>query len=159
MHSTQDQIIELSPEERVAEAIRRAIPLLPAEARSAVEGLLSPASLAIITATLAVWAGSHFFGIGEIVDIILLVTGFAILGRSGWDLGKELWDFARPAVNAKSERELDEAAGHFARAVTLAMPTETSESPSLRLWKSRSSHCFTSGATPCCRRSWCRSNG
>lgn len=119
MHTIQIPVDAMSTERKIAETIRRALPLLPAQARAAVEALLSPTALAIIAVTLAVWAGSHFFGVGEIVDIILLVTGFAILGRSAWDLGKALWDFARLAVNARSEADLDEAAGHFARAVTI----------------------------------------
>ncbi len=113
------QIVPNSREGRVAEAMRRSLPLLPAEARGVVEALLSPQSLAIITGTLVVWAASHFFGVGEIVDIILLAAGVVILGKAVWDLAEALWAFADTALNAKTEQDLDQAARHFARAVTI----------------------------------------
>jgi len=119
MHPVDAQIVPSSREGRVAEAMRRSLPLLPAEARAVVEGLLSPQSLAIITGTLAVWAASHFFGVGEIVDIILLVAGVVILGKAVWDLAEALWAFADRALNAKTDEDLDEAARHFARAVII----------------------------------------
>lgn len=81
--------------------------------------MLEPRTLAITAATLAVWAGSHFFGVGEIVDIILLVVGAVTLGFSVFEGARELYDFATAAVNAKSEHDLDVAADHFARAVTI----------------------------------------
>lgn len=58
-------LAELSPEQRVGEAMRRAIPFLPGEARGAVEAMISPESLMIIAASLLLWAGSHAFGVGE----------------------------------------------------------------------------------------------
>lgn len=67
-------------EEKLAEAIRRSLPLLPAEARNQLLALLEPSSIAIISATLLIWAGSHFFGVGEIVDVLLLGVGFSLLG-------------------------------------------------------------------------------
>ncbi|MGH7673842.1 MAG: hypothetical protein ACREMV_01105 [Gemmatimonadales bacterium] len=119
MNSVDAQSVPTSREGRVAEAMRRSLPLLPAEVRGAVEALLSPQSLAIITATLAVWAASHFFGVGEIVDIILLVAGVVILGKAVWDVAEALWAFADRALHAKTDQDLDEAARHFARAVTI----------------------------------------
>lgn len=83
------------------------------------ETLLSPQSLAVVTGTLVVWAASHFLGVGEIVDIILLAVGVVVLGKAVWDLAEALWAFADRALNAKTDQDLDEAARHFARAVTL----------------------------------------
>jgi len=37
-----------------------------------VEGMVRPETIAIVSGTLIVWAGSHIFGVGEIVDTILL---------------------------------------------------------------------------------------
>jgi len=70
--------------------MRRSLPLLPAEARHQVQALISPESLAIIAGTLLLWAGSHLFGAGEIVDVILLTVGFAVLGLSVFSGGQEL---------------------------------------------------------------------
>lgn len=111
--------IGLTTQERIAEAMRRALPMLPAEARRQVEAMLTPESLAIIAATLLVWAGSHLFGVGEIVDLILLTVGFAVLGLSVFSGGQELYNFARTAVDARTDADLDRAAGHFASAVNI----------------------------------------
>ena len=111
--------VPLSTQERIAEAMRRSLPLLPAEARHQVEALISPESLAIIAGTLLLWAGSHFFGVGEIVDIILLTVGFAVLGLSVFTGGQELYKFATTAVDARTDADLQRAAQHFATAVNI----------------------------------------
>lgn len=109
----------LSTTERVGEALRRSLPLLPGEARGTVEAMLQPETLAIVAGTLVVWAGSHFFGVGEVVDIILLVVGFAALGMSVFSGASELYAFTDKAVNGSTSADLDEAAAHFAKAVML----------------------------------------
>lgn len=109
----------MSSTEKIGEAMRRALPLVPANARAVITQMLEPAALAIVAATLAVWAGSHFFGVGEIVDVILLAVGVFSIGFSVFEGGAELMEFAEGALGAASEADLDAAAGHFARAVTL----------------------------------------
>jgi hypothetical protein len=99
--------------------MRRALPLLPNEARAVVQGLLSPESLLIVTGTLTLWAGSHLFGVGEIADIVLMIIGGIFLGKGILDLADELWQFGNLTILMKSERDLDEAAKHFAKAVIL----------------------------------------
>ena len=66
-----DEIGRLSKAERIAEALRRSIPHLPAEGKAMVESMLDPTMLTIIGGTLLVWIGSHAFGIGEFVDLVL----------------------------------------------------------------------------------------
>ncbi|MDQ0590496.1 hypothetical protein [Variovorax paradoxus] len=113
------EVLEMSVTDRVGETMRRALPLLPSEARSTVMAMLQPEALAIVAGTLIVWAGSHFFGVGEIVDIILLVVGFAALGMSVFSGASELTDFVQKAVNGRSDADLDQAAEHFAKAISL----------------------------------------
>jgi len=112
-------VARMSAAEKIEEAMRRSLPRLGPDARMQVEAMLSPASLAIITATLIAWAGSHFIGVGEIADIILLVAGFALLGMSAYSGAKELVSFARAALGATNDAALDEAAEHFSRAVVI----------------------------------------
>jgi hypothetical protein len=81
--------------------------------------MLSPQTFAIVSGTLIVWAGSHFFGVGEIVDVILIGVGIAALGFSVFEGAAALCDFATIAIDAQSSAELDEAGQHFARAVTI----------------------------------------
>jgi hypothetical protein len=81
--------------------------------------MLEPENLAIIGATVVVWAASHFFGVGEIIDLILLLVGVAALGFSVFAGARELYYFVTTVVNAQSSQDLDVAAQHFAQAVTI----------------------------------------
>jgi hypothetical protein len=109
----------MSKQERIGEAMRRSIPLLPAEAQEQVKAMLTPTSLAIVAGTLIVWAGSHFFGAGEIVDVVLLVVGAAFIGLGVFSGAGELYDFTTTAITAQNDGALDKAAGYFAKAVNI----------------------------------------
>jgi len=112
-------VSSMSIDDKVKEALQRSIPLLPTEAREQIEAMLTPESLAIIAGTLVIWAGSHFFGVGEIVDVILLVIGFALLGPAVWTTATELYEFGKQAISAKTQGDLNSAAEHFAKAVVV----------------------------------------
>lgn len=110
---------EVSPEltGRLAQAFERAIPKLPENIRRDVEALLTPANLAIMAGLTAVWAGSHFFGVGEIADVGLLVVGVITLGSEAFTVAGELKDFIEGAAGAKTPEDLDRAADHLAQAI------------------------------------------
>ena len=114
-----DRIARMTFNEKVGEAMERSLPYLPENAKEIVRSLLKPETLAIIGATLAVWAGSHFFGVGEIVDVILLLVGVVTVGFAVFEGASEFYDFMDGAMNARSDADLDLAAQHFARSVTL----------------------------------------
>ena len=116
---TDAEVARLSNTDRVGEAMRRSLPHIPSDARGVVEAMLQPKSLAIIAGTLVVWAGSHFFGIGEVVDIILLAVGVVVLGFSVFEGAGALYDFANKSIDAQSDADLDVAGRHFARAVVI----------------------------------------
>ena len=109
----------LSTRGKIAEAMRLSLPLLPDDARTTVLQLLQPASLILISSTIAIWAGSHFFGVGEIVDVVLAAVGVIALGFSVFDGAKALYDFAVTALGAHSQRDLQMAANYFAQGVTI----------------------------------------
>lgn len=109
----------MSKEEKVEEAIRRALPLLPPGIRDQVAAMLTKESIAIMVGVLVLWATSHFFGVGVIADIILLIVGFAAVGGVAVQIGQDLINFGNLAINATSEPQLDKAAKHFASAVSL----------------------------------------
>lgn len=114
-----DRAISMSATDKVGEAIRRSLPYLPGEARHVVEAMLEPKSLAILAASVVAWAGSHLIGVGEFVDVILLVVGTVALGFSVFEGARELLAFSNGALRAHSEADLDRAGRHFARAVTI----------------------------------------
>jgi hypothetical protein len=109
----------MSAEEKIGEAMRRSLPYLPGDAGQIVLQMLEPGTLAIIAGTLVVWAGSHFFGVGEVVDLILLSVGVLTLGLSAFSGARLLLDFGKTAVNAQSDHDLDTAGRLFAQAVTI----------------------------------------
>jgi hypothetical protein len=109
----------MSDAEKVGEAIRRALPLIGPEAREEASKLLDPLVLATVAGVLTAWVISHFVGIGEIVDVILLAAGVFAIGMSVFDGVSELFQFANAALHASGESDLDNAAKHFADAVAI----------------------------------------
>ncbi len=116
---TDAEIARLSAADRIGEAMRRSLPHVPADARAVIESMLQPATLAIIAGVLVVWAGSHFFGVGEVVDVILLAVGAVALGFAVFEGAGALYDFADKAINARTDADLEAAGRHFARAVVV----------------------------------------
>lgn len=104
---------------KLAEAVRRSIPLLPDDAKEMALALVSPDGLKLMAGTTAFWIASHAFGIGEAADLILLLAGVAMLGKAAVDAAKILYAFATTASGAASEADLDLAANYFAKAVVL----------------------------------------
>jgi hypothetical protein len=109
-----------SVQQRLAEVIARTATLLGGDAGRLLLSLVSPMNLAIMSGTLVIWAGSHFVGIGEIVDVLLLCVGAFTIGWSVTDVAKLLFTFADKTVHANKDRDLDEAASALSRAITLA---------------------------------------
>src|SRR4051794_27884089 len=97
------QVSAMTMEEKVAEAIRRSEPYMPARLWLEVKQLLSPESLALMATVTSAWAVSHFFGVGEIADVVLLAIGGGVLGWSIVDVGRELVAFARTTRSAQTE--------------------------------------------------------
>lgn len=114
-----DRTPTLTPAQKVGEAMRCGLRYMPADTARLVMQMLTPASIATIAATVAAWAVSQAFGIGEIVDAILLVAGVASLGLSVFSGGRELVAFMKGAVQARTHNDLDRAGQHFARAVAI----------------------------------------
>jgi len=105
--------------DKFSEVLRRTAPLLPANMQQEFQALLSPASLAIMAGTLVVWAGSHAFGVGAVVDLVLLAGGAIFLGMAVFDVAGELGDVLLVTSHATESRELDDAAAHLARAIAI----------------------------------------
>lgn len=116
---TDAEIARLSSTDKIGEAMRRSLPHIPVGARAIVESLLQPQTLAIIAGTLVVWAGSHFFGVGEIVDVILLTVGVLTLGFAVFEGAGALYDFTTGSIKAVTDDDLGKAGRDFARAVVL----------------------------------------
>jgi hypothetical protein len=62
---------------------------------------------------------SHAFGVGEVVDLVIVGVGIIGLGWSIFEGIDELYEFALGTYSARTTDELEVAAGHFAQAVAI----------------------------------------
>jgi len=104
-------------EKRLEETFIRTLPKVGPEARAQLQAVINPTSLAIIAGVLIAWLVSHAFGIGEIIDIIILVIGAASIGFAVFTGLDYLYDFAVGVYRAKTLRDLDKAADDLAKAI------------------------------------------
>ncbi|MBI1833061.1 MAG: hypothetical protein HYR84_16600 [Planctomycetes bacterium] len=102
---------------KLLEAARRVTSKLPAEMRDQFASLFNAQNLAITGGVLAAWGASHLIGVGEVVDIILLVVGVVTIGLQAIQAARDIGKFLTIAAHAKSDHDLDIAANHLARAV------------------------------------------
>ena len=89
------------------------------EAKSQLLQLVSPDSLKIVAAVLVAWILAHAFGLGEIIDAILLVGGALSIGWAIFDGVDHLYDFAKLTYTARSSHDLEMAADHLAKAIAI----------------------------------------
>ncbi len=107
----------MSLQDRFCEVLRRTAPLLPGEIHQEFATMLSATSILIMAATLAVWAGSHYFGVGFVVDGLLLAGGAIFLGYQVISAGMDFCNAVYVTANATSNRDLDTAASLLANFV------------------------------------------
>jgi hypothetical protein len=113
-------VASMSVTGRLTEILTRSKKNFGPDVGAAIDSLLSKTNLAILAGTLVLWAGSHLFGVGEIVDVLLLAIGAFTIGWSIGDVATSLFDFANLAVNGKTEPDLDKAAAAFSHAIVVA---------------------------------------
>lgn len=104
---------------RLALAMVRSIPLLDDGIWEAVRRLLTLESIKALAVVLAGWIVATVVGgpLGVAVNAVLVVYGIAGLWEQVKLIAGSLRDFWQTAYDAKNERDLDAAAGHFARAL------------------------------------------
>jgi hypothetical protein len=113
-------VASLSTQDKLQEAIRRALPLMPSEMGQQVQAMFTPEAMAIMAGLVGLWVASQYAVIGVVADLALIITGGILLGAAAWDFGTHLAGFLTKATGATTEAELDDAARDFAAAVTLA---------------------------------------
>lgn len=118
-HQQRQILAQSSDIDKLKRAVERALPKLPGQVREKIEAMLTPEALAILAAIAAVWGASHWFGVGEVVDVILIGWGVWTLGAEAVDVAKDLYQFVTIATSAQTDKDIDRAAGHFARAIAI----------------------------------------
>ncbi len=106
-------------EDRFVNVLHRTGSKLPAEIQEEFAAMLAPESIAIIVAVLAVWAGSHYFGVGFIADALLLVVGFGFLGWQIWSVGGDFVSFVDLTYSARTDDDLEKASRHLANFIAV----------------------------------------
>lgn len=114
-----DAVAYMSKAEKLKAGIEHSVKYLPDSLKSVGQALVQPQALAIMVGTLIAWAASHAFGIGEIIDLVLLGVGVLSVGFSIFSGAGQLVEFVETALDANTEADLDEAGQHFARALVI----------------------------------------
>ncbi len=110
-------VATMSLDDRFREVLRRTAPLLPGEIQEEFQAMLSPTALLIMAGTLAVWAGSHYFGVGFVVDALMLAGGAIFLGYQVISAGMDFCNAISLTASAKTSQDLDAAAALLANFV------------------------------------------
>jgi hypothetical protein len=110
------EVENLTPVEKLGEAVSRGAKALPAALGEEIKALFSPATLATMVGVFAVYIAAHATGIGQAVDIGMLIVGGIFFGLDAFTIFKDLAGFAG-AMGATTEEELDIAGEHLASAI------------------------------------------
>ncbi len=106
-------------DKKFTDVLHRTAPKLPANMRHEFLGLLSPTNIGIMATCLVAWAGSHAFGVGEAIDVVLVGLGILFVGMAVIDVAKEVGDCVIETIGATEEKDLEAAASHLARAIAI----------------------------------------
>ena len=106
-------------DDRFVTVLNRTVPLLPAEIQEEFLQMISPTAILMIAGTMAVWAGSHYFGVGFIADAVMLVAGFAFLGLQVFTAASDLVSAIELTATARNQADLDQAARHLANFIAV----------------------------------------
>jgi hypothetical protein len=116
---TDAEIASATPAERVAEGISRGVDRLSPALRSQLAALVTPEALRTAAAFFVGWLVSHAIGLGFVVDALLLGAGVLAIGMAVFSGVDELVEFGQGAIAARGNAQLDQAAEHFARGVSI----------------------------------------
>ncbi len=105
--------------QRFEKVLRLAPQHMAPELATQFRAMLTPGNIAIAAGTLAVWAVSQAFGVGEVVDAILLFVGAAFIGLGIFKAGEDLGDCLVSTLHAQGLPDLDRAADYLAQAVVI----------------------------------------
>jgi uncharacterized protein DUF4157/nucleic acid/nucleotide deaminase of polymorphic system toxin len=114
-------IAAMATSAKISEALTRSISKIPGQTSERIRELLTPESLATIVTFTSLYIASQLTPAGWIADIIaagLLIATVAMTGSEVVEVVKHLIAFGDKASSAVSEKDLNEAADHFAIAVT-----------------------------------------
>jgi hypothetical protein len=114
-------VARMEQSEKLCRSFARALTELPAAMTQEARALLTPENLAAMGALTAAWLGTQGVPVvGQAVDAALLALGVTLLIAQTGELVDGLWRYANLVTAARSMAELDEAATHLARVLSMA---------------------------------------
>ena len=105
-------------QDRFCEVLTRTLPLLPKDIRQEFAALISPLNIVIIAVALVAWAGSHYLGVGFILDGLMVVGGVVFLGIQVLSAASDFYYAITITANATTPAELQKAAEHLSKFVS-----------------------------------------
>jgi hypothetical protein len=117
-----NRVGQMSNVEKLTEALKRSLPHMPEAAANALEAMLTPKNLLIMTGFIVAWAAAQTTPVGWVSDVLLVLlcsVTIVFLTYAVVSVANELYAFAKKAINAKNENDLEEAGKHFANAVAV----------------------------------------
>jgi hypothetical protein len=114
-------VAQMSVPDKLTQAMRQSVGKLPGELQQQMQQLLKPEALAVLGGVAATWGALQVAGgpFAVAADVALLGAGYAALGASAFTASKELFEFVQKASQAQTPQQLDQAASHFAKFVSI----------------------------------------
>lgn len=112
-------VLNMSLQQRLTITVSKAAKILPKDIGDQLLAMMTFKALATVATVVGIWAGAHFFGIGELADLILIVAGWVAVGGVAVEASKKLYEFGSLTYNARTEGDLDKAAASLSEAISL----------------------------------------
>jgi hypothetical protein len=114
-------VARMEDSEKLCRSFARSLAALPEAMTQEARNLLTPENIAVMAAMTAAWVGTQGVPVvGQAVDAALLALGVTLLVAQTGELVDALWAYVNRAIAARSKTDLDEAARHLARALSMA---------------------------------------
>lgn len=110
-------VAALSQRDKLKEALERGLKRVPGDAGAQLKALLTPSMLATLLGSLVGLAVAQAFGVGEFIDGLMLIAGIGFCGWGAVEGARDLFQFMKTAMDARSDHDLDVAAQYFADGV------------------------------------------
>jgi hypothetical protein len=114
-------VAQMSVPDKLTQAMQQSVGKLPGELQQQMQQLLKPEALAVLGGVAATWGALQVAGgpFAVAADVALLGAGYAALGASAVTAAQELFEFVQKASQAQNSQQLDQAASHFAKFVSI----------------------------------------
>ena len=110
---------KLSFEQKLGEVLNKTADKVGPEVGAQLRALVEPKSLGVMAGVLVVWVVGHGLGYGEAVDLVIGIVGYAALGWGIFTGLDEVYEFAKTTYYAHSGGDIDAAADHLAKAISI----------------------------------------